>query len=41
MPGLGVAVRKYNTQDGKELDYALFVDGKPAGVVEAKAEDKG
>jgi len=39
--GLGVAVRKYNTQDGKELDYALFVDGKPAGVVEAKAEDKG
>jgi len=38
--GLGVAVRKYNTQDGKELDYALFVDGKPAGVVEAKAEDK-
>ena len=38
---LGVAVRKYNTQDGKELDYALFVDGKPVGVIEAKAEDKG
>ncbi len=39
--GLGVAVRKYNTQEGKELDYALFVDGKPVGVIEAKAEDKG
>ena len=38
---LGVAVRKYNTQDGKELDYALFVEGKPIGVIEAKAEDKG
>jgi type I restriction enzyme R subunit len=38
---LGVAVRKYNTQDGKELDYALFVEGKPVGVIEAKAEDKG
>ena len=38
---LGVAVRKYNTQDGKELDYALFVEGKPVGVIEAKSEDKG
>jgi len=39
--GTGVIVRKYNTQEGKELDYALFVDGKPVGVIEAKAEDKG
>ena len=38
---LGVAIRKYNTQDGKELDYALFVEGKSVGVIEAKAEDKG
>jgi type I restriction enzyme, R subunit len=38
---LGVAVREYQTQDGKELDYALFVEGKPVGVIEAKAEDKG
>jgi type I restriction enzyme R subunit len=38
---LGVAIRKYNTQDGKELDYALFVGGKPVGVIEAKGEDKG
>ena len=30
--GPGVIVRKFNTQDGKELDYALFVDGKPVGV---------
>lgn len=39
--GLGVAVRAYNTHDGKELDYALFVGGKPVGVIEAKAEEKG
>jgi type I restriction enzyme R subunit len=38
---LGVVVRKYYTQDGKQLDYALFVEGKPVGVIEAKAEDKG
>lgn len=37
----GVAIRKYYTQEGKQLDYALFVDGKPVGVIEAKAEDKG
>lgn len=38
---LGVAVRKYYTQEGKQLDYALFVNGKPVGVIEAKAEEKG
>ena len=39
--GPGVIVRKFNTQDGKELDYALFVDGKPVGVIEAKKEEEG
>jgi len=33
--GLGVAVREYPTSDGP-ADYALFIDGVVAGVVEAK-----
>ena len=37
---LGVAVREFPTGSG-EVDYALFVDGKPVGVVEAKREEKG
>jgi type I restriction enzyme R subunit len=37
---LGVAVREYHTQSGP-VDYLLFVEGQPIGVVEAKAEDKG
>lgn len=37
---LGVAVREFPTSTG-EVDYALFVDGKPVGVVEAKREEKG
>lgn len=37
---LGVAVREFPTSTG-EVDYALFVDGKPIGVVEAKREEKG
>jgi type I restriction enzyme R subunit len=36
----GVAVREFPTNSGP-VDYLLFVDGKPVGVVEAKAEDKG
>ena len=32
--GLGVAVREFPTSTGP-VDYALFVDGKPVGVVEA------
>lgn len=28
--GIGVVVRYYLTQDGKETDYILFVDKKPA-----------
>ncbi|OPY66213.1 MAG: Type-1 restriction enzyme R protein [Syntrophorhabdus sp. PtaU1.Bin050] len=38
--GLGVAVREYQTDVGP-ADYVLFVEGKPVGVIEAKAEDKG
>jgi type I restriction enzyme R subunit len=34
---LGVAVREYPTDTG-EADYALFVDRKPVGVIEAKKE---
>ncbi|MBN86438.1 MAG: restriction endonuclease subunit R [Dehalococcoidia bacterium] len=36
---LGVAVREYPTDTGP-MDYALFVEGKPVGVIEAKAEKK-
>ena len=34
MASLGVAVREYPTSTGP-VDYALFVDGKPVGVIEA------
>lgn len=37
---LGVAVREFPTSTG-DVDYALFVDGKPVGVVEAKREEAG
>lgn len=37
---LGVAVREFPTSTG-EVDYALFVDGKPVGVVEAKQSQAG
>ncbi len=37
---LGVAVREFPTSTG-EVDYALFIDGQPAGVVEAKREEAG
>jgi len=33
---LGVAVREFMMQGGKEADYLLFVDGKACGVIEAK-----
>ena len=36
----GVAVREYPTSTGP-VDYALFVDGKLVGVVEAKKDDLG
>lgn len=38
---LGVAVRYYTTQKGKETDYSLFVGGKPVGIIEAKREEEG
>ena len=37
---LGVAVREFPTSTG-EVDYALFVDSTPVGVVEAKREEAG
>lgn len=37
---LGVAVREFPTCTG-EVDYALFVNGVPVGVIEAKREEKG
>ena len=40
MASLGVAVREYPTSTGP-VDYALFVDGEPVGVVEAKKDDLG
>jgi type I restriction enzyme, R subunit len=38
--GPGVAVTEYQTDVGP-ADYVLFVEGKPVGVIEAKAEEKG
>ncbi|MBQ3568954.1 MAG: DEAD/DEAH box helicase family protein [Anaerotignum sp.] len=40
MAGIGVAVREFPTSTGP-VDYALFVEGIPVGVVEAKKSDKG
>lgn len=40
MASLGVAVREYPTSTGP-VDYALFVDGKPVGVIEAKKDEAG
>ena len=40
MASLGVAVREYPTSTGP-VDYALFVNGKPVGVIEAKKNDEG
>lgn len=37
---LGVAVREYPTSTG-EVDYALFVDETPVGVIEAKRAEAG
>ena len=37
---VGVAVREFPTSTGP-VDYALFVEGKPVGVVEAKKSDAG
>ena len=37
--GPGVAVKEYQTASGP-ADYVLFVDGKPAGIIEAKKEEE-
>ena len=37
---LGVAVREFPTSTGP-VDYALFVDGIPVGVIEAKKSELG
>ncbi len=37
---LGVAVREFPTSTGP-VDYALFIDGRPVGVVEAKKSEAG
>ena len=37
---LGVAVREFPTSTGS-VDYALFVEGVPVGVIEAKKSDEG
>ena len=39
MAAPGVAVREFPTSTGP-VDYALFIDGIPIGVVEAKADEK-
>ena len=38
--GRGIAVREFPTSTGP-VDYALFVDGIPVGVIEAKADNAG
>ncbi|MDY4222845.1 MAG: DEAD/DEAH box helicase family protein, partial [Candidatus Faecousia sp.] len=38
--GLGVAVREFPTGTGP-VDYALFVEGTPVGIIEAKKDDAG
>lgn len=40
LAGLGVAVREFPTSSGP-VDYALFVNAKPVGIVEAKKESLG
>ncbi|WP_411677773.1 type I restriction-modification enzyme R subunit C-terminal domain-containing protein [Caproicibacter sp.] len=40
LAGIGVAVREYPTSTGA-VDYALFVEGTPVGVVEAKKSEVG
>ena len=38
---IGVAVIGEYQTDAGPVDYLLFVDGKPCGVIEAKKEDEG
>lgn len=38
--GLGVALREFPTSTGP-VDYALFIEGTPVGIIEAKKDDVG
>jgi type I restriction enzyme, R subunit len=38
--GIGIAIREYQTDVGP-ADYALFVDKKAVGIIEAKREEEG
>jgi type I restriction enzyme R subunit len=38
--GTGIAVREYHTNI-RPADYVLFIDGKPAGLIEAKRKEEG
>jgi type I restriction enzyme, R subunit len=38
--GLGVAVTEYRTDTGP-VDYLLFIDRKPIGIIEAKKAEEG
>ncbi len=38
--GRGLAVREFPTSTGP-VDYALFIDGTPVGIIEAKKDDAG
>ena len=37
----GVIVRYIMTQEGKETDYVIFINGKPVGIIEAKRAEEG
>ena len=38
---LGIAIREYPTEEGEPADYALFLDRKPVGIIEAKRDSEG
>lgn len=40
LAGLGVAVREFPTSTGP-VDYVLFINGEPVGVIEAKKSSAG
>lgn len=40
LAGLGVAVREFSTSTGP-VDYVLFINGEPVGVIEAKKSSAG
>lgn len=38
---IGVAVCKFRTTGGNEVDYALFIDEFFCGIIEAKRDERG